>query len=326
MLIANPIYDSAFKYLMKDKRVARHFLSVLLNREIAVEDFMQTEDSYPNIFRDTGFTSQRLDFKATITDEDGTKRKVLIELQKSQRQADIGRFRKYLASNYYDSSLQQHSQEHDEIIAVYILGFSLNIPVAVVRTSKQLLDASTQMPLDMTTDDESFIRKLHHESVFVDITKLTTKMRTRVDRLLSIFNQQYVANPNFKLKQNNSENNSENFTKIQSNYTLDIPEDLILDCLRSNLEDYHMLERLNIALLPEEVRSKMISELEFQAEIESMIQKSENKKFTEGVQQGIEQGKIEIAKQMIKSGSGLSIEQISQFTGLNIKDIENIKI
>lgn len=33
-LIANPIYDSVFKYLMEDDRVAKILLSALLKKEI----------------------------------------------------------------------------------------------------------------------------------------------------------------------------------------------------------------------------------------------------------------------------------------------------
>ena len=32
--IANPIYDSVFKYLMEDERVARTILSALLKKEV----------------------------------------------------------------------------------------------------------------------------------------------------------------------------------------------------------------------------------------------------------------------------------------------------
>ena len=182
MLIANPLFDSAFKFLMQDLTVARHFISVILNRNIEVEGFEATEDALINANSETGFSSQRMDFHATITEKNGTKRKVLIELQKSHTLTDISRFRRYLAKSYYDTDNLPKNIQHEEIISIYILGFKLNIPVAVVKTSTQLIDAGTQELLNANTDDDVFMRKLHHESIFIDTTKLTRKMQNRVDR------------------------------------------------------------------------------------------------------------------------------------------------
>ena len=104
MLIANPLFDSAFKFLMKDLTVARHFLSVILNREIQVEGFEATEDVLINSNSETGFSAQRMDFHATIVEASGNTRKVLIELQKSHTLTDISRFRRYLAKAYWTNS------------------------------------------------------------------------------------------------------------------------------------------------------------------------------------------------------------------------------
>ena len=43
MLVANPIYDIVFKYLMEDERIAKTILSALLKKEVtAVEVRRQT--------------------------------------------------------------------------------------------------------------------------------------------------------------------------------------------------------------------------------------------------------------------------------------------
>jgi hypothetical protein len=133
-----------------------------------------------------------MDFIAVIIEPNGNKRKVLIELQKGRRSTDIGRFRRYLAQNYEARAVLNAKEVNLEIISIYILGFPLNVPVAVVKTSTKLIDASTEQELDARTDDESFIRQLHHESIFVDTTKLSSKLNTKIDRLLALFNQEYV--------------------------------------------------------------------------------------------------------------------------------------
>lgn len=45
--IANPIYDSVFKYLMEDERVARTILSALLKKEVVSVEMRRNE--YANV-------------------------------------------------------------------------------------------------------------------------------------------------------------------------------------------------------------------------------------------------------------------------------------
>jgi len=290
MLIANPLFDSAFKFLMQDLNVARHFISVILNRNIEIESFEATEDALINENSETGFSSQRMDFHATIIEENGTKRKVLIELQKSHTLTDISRFRRYLAKSYYDSDTLPKNTEHDEIISIYILGFKLNIPVAVVKTSTQLIDASTQELLDAHTDDDVFMRKLHHESIFIDTTKLTHKMQNRVDRLLAVFNQSYIT---------------------ESKFTLEVP----IDELTIADDDLIVMNRLNYALLDKEVRHKLSVQAEYQ-----MVIDKEEKRVTE---QAKYDTTIEIAKKMLRAN--VAIEDIQIFTNLSIEEISKIQ-
>lgn len=47
--IANPIYDSVFKYLMEDERVARTILSALLKKEVVSVKMRRNE--YANVGR-----------------------------------------------------------------------------------------------------------------------------------------------------------------------------------------------------------------------------------------------------------------------------------
>jgi hypothetical protein len=113
MVIANPIYDVVFKRLMENERVAKFFIGTLLDETIeAVEvkpqefTFMQDLDlEDPKVQRYVKKKLQqrllinvfRLDFVATIRNEAGENKKVLIEIQKAKNQIDLMRFRQYLA-------------------------------------------------------------------------------------------------------------------------------------------------------------------------------------------------------------------------------------
>ena len=80
--IANPIYDSVFKYIMEDERIAKTVLSALLKKEVLHVTMRPHE--YANTSRDT-LSMFRIDFAATVCEEDGSQQVILIELQKTLR-------------------------------------------------------------------------------------------------------------------------------------------------------------------------------------------------------------------------------------------------
>ena len=99
MLIANPIYDAVFKYLMDDLPVARVIISTIIGQEVEELEFKQRERSAQ--VASLGVTIFRLDFSAVIKTAAGERKNVLIEIQKADKGEDISRFRRYLAENYY---------------------------------------------------------------------------------------------------------------------------------------------------------------------------------------------------------------------------------
>ena len=68
MIVANPIYDIVFKYLMEDERVARTILSALLKENIV--DVKMRPHEYDNIDQDR-LSIFRIDFGATVRDAQG---------------------------------------------------------------------------------------------------------------------------------------------------------------------------------------------------------------------------------------------------------------
>ena len=97
MIIANPIYDVVFKYLLEDANIARDLLSTILGEEVVQLEFKPQETSTES---SDSIKILRLDFKAIIKKKDGSLFKVLIELQKSKQVFDVMRFRRYLGDNY----------------------------------------------------------------------------------------------------------------------------------------------------------------------------------------------------------------------------------
>ena len=64
MKLANPIYDTVFKYLMKDTEIARRLLSKIIGEEIIEIEVRPQEHTYKTEKHD--ITILRFDFKATI--------------------------------------------------------------------------------------------------------------------------------------------------------------------------------------------------------------------------------------------------------------------
>lgn len=63
MIIANPIYDVVFKYLLEDADIARDLLSTILGEEVVYLEFKPQETSTES---SEGIKILRLDFKAII--------------------------------------------------------------------------------------------------------------------------------------------------------------------------------------------------------------------------------------------------------------------
>ena len=100
MRIANPIYDTVFKYLLEDKPSAQLLLSTLLGEEITALNIWPQERT--TILASHGLTVFRLDFAATVKNAAGEQRQVLIEIQKAKLSLDIMRFRRYLGEQNKD--------------------------------------------------------------------------------------------------------------------------------------------------------------------------------------------------------------------------------
>lgn len=195
MLIANPIYDVIFKYLLEDLNIARDLLSAILDEQI-VEISVYSQEISSEI--GGGLSVLRMDFKAVIATESGERKTVLIELQKVKKLFDITRFRRYLGENYRKG--EEHINEKGEkessplpIITIYFLGFRLdNISIPVLKVDRVYVDAIAKTPLPDSTK-EAFVEQLTHDCYVVQIPLLSMRLQTPLEHILQLFNQKYIT-------------------------------------------------------------------------------------------------------------------------------------
>ena len=210
MIIANPIYDIVFKYLMEDIAIAKGLLSVILNVEVTELSLRPQEWSTKTVLVDLPLNIYRLDFIAVIKSTNGAYQKVLIELQKTKRSTNIVRFRKYLGENYdkQDAVIINGKEvlQPLEIITIYFLGFDLDdVPASVTKVKNCFIDVTTGERLKREPTNK-FIRLLNHESYIVQIRKLHPNLQSRVENVLDIFSQRYKTDNEHKLDYKNNSN------------------------------------------------------------------------------------------------------------------------
>ena len=192
MLVANPIYDIVFKYLMEDERIAKTILSALLKKEVTAVEVRPHE--YTNISRDT-LSVFRIDFGATVREEDGSSHLILIELQKTWVETETLRFRQYLGVQYSSPhNIKADSKKGIAIpmVAVYILGHKVgDIEEPVLYVNHNAYDYDNR-PVTKGIPNP-FVESLTHDSIIVQIPRLRGKVNNRLDKVLSIFDQSHIS-------------------------------------------------------------------------------------------------------------------------------------
>lgn len=189
--VANPIYDSVFKYLMEEERIAKTLLSALLKQEVVEVEVRRHE--YTNGSRDK-ISMYRIDFGAKVRQEDGSLKLILIELQKTWLETETLRFRQYLGAQYAlpDNIIKQDNPDGYAIpmITVYLLGHKVgDIEEPVLYVNHKSLDYDGN---EVTVGiPDPFVESLVHDSIIVQIPRLRGRVNNRLDEVLSVFDQSY---------------------------------------------------------------------------------------------------------------------------------------
>jgi hypothetical protein len=135
----------------------------------------------------------RFDFVATIRTAEGENKKVLIEIQKSNKSTDLQRFRTYLGEQYKRVDMVEIASGKVEkalpIITIYLLGFTIpKIEAVAIKVNRTYLDMIGQTEIKQKSE---WIESLTHDGYFVQIPLVKGKPRTSLEKVLSIFEQQY---------------------------------------------------------------------------------------------------------------------------------------
>jgi hypothetical protein len=280
MLIANPIYDVVFKFLMEDAKIAKLLLSSIIGENIVELTFLPQEfvsdidkekiDKPRKSIKSrrgnkSSLTVYRLDFSAHIQTPEGIKQ-VIIELQKAKFSTDITRFRKYLGEQFGDkrniTSLKINKRIRKvgiPIISIYFLGHKLDFTTAsAIKISRQYQDLITNEIIDTK---ESFIESLTLDSYVIQIPYLTDKRRTELEILLSVFDQRNVADNEHHILNVNEEDFPEKYRSIirklqQANQSPEIKKKMQLeDGIIEELEDKER-EIEELGVIVDEVRAE----------------------------------------------------------------------
>jgi len=198
--IANPIYDSVFKYMMQNNKVCKILLSALLDRDIIEVKVLNNEIIRADLRK---FAVLRLDFLAKIKNPDDSIETVSIELQKAVKSTEIVRFRNYLAKLYdtqandteviisknrKGETVRTEKKTPYHIIAIYILGHALDgIDEPVIYNYSHPVDVLGN-PIK-NAQSNLFFNSLTHDTVIVQIPRLRKNVKSRVEEFLEIFDQ-----------------------------------------------------------------------------------------------------------------------------------------
>ena len=323
--VANPIYDSVFKYLMEDERIAKTMLSALLKKEVIHVTVRPHE--YSNTTRDT-LSMFRIDFAATVREreDDGVRdRVVLIELQKTWLNTEMLRFRQYLGAQY---SSRNNMQEPDgkgfayPMVAVYLLGHKVgNIKDPIVYINHDVYDYNGDAIAK--GNEEPFVESLTHNSIIVQIPRLRGNVNNRLERVLSVFDQTQM------------EGDSQQVLTIDEDKYADDNEMLyVLHRLTAaaanselrqdmNVEDeyYQAIEDRDTAIMERDKMLKEREELLSQQEQKLSQQKQQLSQKDEQLSQKDEQLR-NMAKALF--AKGLTEEQISAMTDMDVESVARL--
>lgn len=300
--IANPIYDAIFKYLMEDQRIAKTVLSALLKKEVVKVEIRPHE--YANSTKDR-ISMFRLDFAATIRDENGKESAILIELQKTWVETETLRFRQYLGSYYNlkDNVREENGQPYAlPLVAIYILGHRVgDINEPILYVSHGTFDYNGNAVSEGIPN--TFVESITHDSIIVQIPLLNGQINNRLLKVLSVFDQSNADKHNTQLMRFDE------------------------DMYKGDVELQYLLQRLERAALDARLRQDMNVEDEYYGELEKRdTQLMQREKVIAEQQQRLDQYEADIV-QSIKNlrKLGLDNKTIAATLNRDISFVEGIE-
>ena len=320
--VANPLYDAVFKYMMEDERIAKTLLSALLQKTVIAVEMRRHE--YPNIARDA-ISMFRVDFAATVLEDDGSKNLILIELQKTWLETETLRFRQYLAVQYNNKENMRKETKGKyalPTVAVYLLGHNVGqFTEPVIYARHKIYDYEGNEVHQEEPDP--FVESLQHDSIIVQIPRLRGRVNNRLEKILSVFDQSQIYPDDQRM--------------------LELDENKYGD----DAEMTHILHRLQSAAANPDIRNRMNAEDEFFQALEDrdtaimqmdatiMTQKKELEKQKAAIKEkdaAIEEQKASLEEQkaslraavLALSKSGMTAEMIAKTLHIGEEKIQEI--
>ena len=307
--IANPIYDTVFKFMMEDDRIVKLLLSALLKKNVVSTERRRQE--YANTNRDD-ISYFRIDFAATVEDEDGKQTLMLIELQKTWLPSETYRFRQYLGQQYANKENLKKDEDGKNygipMIAVYLLGHCVgNIETPILYVNHRYEDYEGNEVKKGLPDP--FVDSLKHESIIVQIPLLHGHVSNRLEQVLSIFDQSNVSK--------------------ESKQTIQIEDSEYPE----NPDMQYVIKKLMMASATTDLRRQMDVEEEFFSEIDSRdaeLSKVKEEKKEMGRKIDEQERVIEQKDQMIRSmaqsmlEAGMTLDKIAAVTNINVDRLKTI--
>ena len=312
---ANPIYDTVFKYLMEDQRVAATILSALLKKKVVTVS--QRAHEHTNVTK-KDVTMFRIDFSAVVRDADGKEEQILIELQKTWVETETLRFRQYLGAQYnrQENVVGKGAEQHAlPMVAVYILGHRVGeIDEPVLYVSHKSYDYyGNEVESGMK---DPFVSSLTHDSIIVQIPLLHGRVNPNLEKVLFCFDQTNRW--------------------PDDNHIIAVDESR----LAGNPEMEYIMRRLASAAADPDIRQDMNVEDEYFSALEArdttvmiLNQKIEEKNAQlEQKDAQLEQNRAELEQKdkaltaTVKAlkDAGMTSAQISQMTGLDVGFVDTV--
>jgi hypothetical protein len=321
MKIVNPLYDKAFKYLMENTKFAKKVLSVILDQDVEEVALGHQETIYPDEKRQ--LTLFRLDFRAVIREADGSRKTVLIELQKSKFSTDIQRFRNYLGANYMSKS-KPHSRAEDPanhyqpaypIITIYILGYNLDdLPYMAVTVNRDIFDSVSKEKIDVKS---FFIEHLTHQSHIIQVRRLPEKRQTRLEQFLTLFNQAWCTENNYII---DLQETPEEFSDIAEYLRSPLMDDEFRRNLEAEEELDFIFDEQEAKYLQKIVELEKKEEKERKLKLEAQRKEEEERKLKEEEMKQKEALALKLARYL--KSTGISSQEIAKETGLSPEKLD----
>ena len=306
--VANPLYDAVFKYLMEDDRIAKTILTALLKKKVV--DVKIRRNEYANLTRRESISMFRIDFAATVLDEDNKPHLMLIELQKTWLPTETLRFRRYLALQYNNEEnmlKEDHEKYAIPMVAIYLLGHCVGkIEEPVIYVNHYAYNYDGKKVEEGIPDP--FVESLQHDSIIVQIPLLHGTVNNRLEKVLCLFDQTNVADNKKVIKVDDKQFEGDN-----------------------DME--YIVRRLQSAAADPDMRYQMNAEDEFFKELEardSLIMEKDGQLKEKDGQLKEKDGQLKEKDKMLRKmitgmqENGMSLDDIAKMLNKTVDEVKQI--